>query len=424
MPDIEIKEKNVVKIGSDNVVKTQTFDEQTKVEQEGTVYNRPIIYNAQIRGADALIGSGNNILGFNQVDGLWMGNAIFASALFRVTLAGALTATSATITGGDLTSSLLNAGSVDTVELVDLAVTNAKINDLAVSKLTAGTITSKTITLAISDGTGDAFISAGKTDFGQDATAGFILGIDDSAVGNPALFEIGSSAAKLLKYDGTDLTLTGGTVTGGTIQTASGTGQRIVLTGADNQLNVYDSNNNTPLTIFGSTAGFGYLTINQYTAKKGIYIRETTAAAGEELLYLERSTLASGTLPMLSMLNNRSGQSLNINHSANTIAAVISQGDIDKVGLWITNSGSSPTSDLGLFEVETNISGRNAAVVRHLTASGNTASVLNIINADNAGFAITFTGAQDITAGGNTQTDRILVKNAGGNTRYIYLYSN
>src|SRR3990167_11549128 len=103
MPDIEIKEKNVVSIGNDNTVKTETFLEITKVIQEGNVYDRPIIYNAQIRGADALIGSGNSILGFNSVDGLWIGNALFASAPFRVTIAGAVTGTSFTFTGGTIT---------------------------------------------------------------------------------------------------------------------------------------------------------------------------------------------------------------------------------------------------------------------------------------------------------------------------------
>src|SRR3990167_11030671 len=90
MPDIEIQEKNIVSIGNDNTVKTETFLEITKVIQEGNVYDRPIIYNAQIRGANALIGSGNSVLGFNSVDGLWIGNAVFASAPFQVTIGGTI----------------------------------------------------------------------------------------------------------------------------------------------------------------------------------------------------------------------------------------------------------------------------------------------------------------------------------------------
>lgn len=143
------------------------------------------------------------------------------------------------VTGGDLTDSSLNANSVDTAEIVDLAVTNTKIKDLAVDKLTTGTITSKAITLAISAGTGDVKIQAGKTDFGQDATNGFILGLDDSDT-DKAKFEIGSSPTKILKYDGIDLTLIGGTITAGTVRTASGN-PRVELNGANNRLNIYNS---------------------------------------------------------------------------------------------------------------------------------------------------------------------------------------
>lgn len=46
------------------------------------------------------IGSGNNLISGNDVDGFWVGHATFGSAPFRVTIAGAVTATSLTITGG------------------------------------------------------------------------------------------------------------------------------------------------------------------------------------------------------------------------------------------------------------------------------------------------------------------------------------
>jgi parallel beta-helix repeat protein len=93
----------------------------------------------------------------------------------------------------------------NTAQIKDLIVTNAKINDLAVDKLTAGSITSKAITLAVAAGTGDSKIQAGKTDFGDD-TAGFILGIDDGVVGDPAKFEIGDSTY-FLKFDGTNISV-------------------------------------------------------------------------------------------------------------------------------------------------------------------------------------------------------------------------
>ena len=60
------------------------------------------------------IGSSNSILKFNATDGLFLGNATFGSAPFRVSLAGALTATSATITGAiDANSGTIGALTVD-----------------------------------------------------------------------------------------------------------------------------------------------------------------------------------------------------------------------------------------------------------------------------------------------------------------------
>jgi len=78
---------------------------------------------------------------------------------------------------------------------------------------------------------GDVIIKYGKTDFGQDSTDGFIIGYDYSA--SKAKFEFGDSDTSLLTYDGTDFTLTGGTISAGTISGAlietSGSGLRTVI---------------------------------------------------------------------------------------------------------------------------------------------------------------------------------------------------
>lgn len=105
----------------------------------------------------------------------------------------------------------------NTAQIKDAIITNAKITALDVAKLTAGTITSKSITLALTEGAGDVKIQAGKTDFGQETTNGFILGIDDSD-SNTVKFE-----------------LTGGTITGPIFQTTT-TGRRMKISGSSNQL--------------------------------------------------------------------------------------------------------------------------------------------------------------------------------------------
>jgi len=73
-------------------------------------------------------------------------------------------------------------------------------------KLASGIIYSKQITLGVSDGNGDAYIAAGKTDF-NNTQAGFILGIDDSDSNKAKLF-IGNES-NYLNWDGSALTIRG-----------------------------------------------------------------------------------------------------------------------------------------------------------------------------------------------------------------------
>ena len=67
----------------------------------------------------------------------------------------------------------------NTAQIKNAIITSAKIFSLDVGKLTTGSIISQQITLSFTDGAGDSYIAAGKTDF-TNTDAGFILGIDDS----------------------------------------------------------------------------------------------------------------------------------------------------------------------------------------------------------------------------------------------------
>jgi len=108
-----------------------------------------------------------------------------------------------TIVGNTVTTSFVNA----------LNITAAS---MSVGGLTSGTISSKTITLAVAAGTGDSYIAAGKTDF-TNTDAGFILGIDDSD-SDKSKFYIGDST-HYMNWDGTNFSILGGSITGGTIKT-------------------------------------------------------------------------------------------------------------------------------------------------------------------------------------------------------------
>jgi len=130
--------------------------------------------------------------------------------------------------------------------------------NVAINQLTAGTMTSKAFILAVAAGTGDSYIAGGNNlDLenwrGGDANGGaFILGLDDSATNDPAKLFIGNySASKYFSYNGSDLVMKGGAITGGTIQTAS-SGKRIRLlstsgstpTQSANSIGLIDSSNN------------------------------------------------------------------------------------------------------------------------------------------------------------------------------------
>lgn len=101
----------------------------------------------------------------------------------------------------------------------------------------------------------DVIINYGKTDFGQDSTAGFIIGYDYSA--SVSKIEFGSNSTKIFKYDGTDLSMIGGTITGGTIQTSSGT-TYVKMTGSDNSLSFSKSGKVTARMYPNAVQGVGW----------------------------------------------------------------------------------------------------------------------------------------------------------------------
>jgi len=131
------------------------------------------------------------------VDGnAWWGATTLAGALAAVLKTGVASFKSITLDTNVIIKDM-QAGSV---------VDGQYINSLNVSKLVTGTISSKQITLAITGGSGDSYIGAGKTDF-TNVQTGFILGLDDSDGDTPKFF-IGD-ATTYLNWDGTTLIVAG-----------------------------------------------------------------------------------------------------------------------------------------------------------------------------------------------------------------------
>ena len=129
-----------------------------------------------LSGASLIAGSGNTRVSLSTADGISLGNNTFDNAPFSVTRAGALKATSATITGA-------------------ITATSGSLSSLAVSgALTVGT------SGKITGGTSTSFNTG----------AGFFLGYDSDAY----KFSIGdASTKKNLTWDGTDIKIGGAQIT-------------------------------------------------------------------------------------------------------------------------------------------------------------------------------------------------------------------
>jgi len=96
------------------------------------------ISSPTITGGSIAIGSGNSIFKADS-NGIYLGNATFASAPFRVTMAGAVTASNLTLTNASIGSGSSYTGN---------AINESYIGNLNASKITAGTIDASVITVS------------------------------------------------------------------------------------------------------------------------------------------------------------------------------------------------------------------------------------------------------------------------------------
>ena len=155
-------------------------------------------------------------------------------ALFQVFGGKALGGFGKLITASDITANTITANeiAVNTITASEIfagTITGTEITGTTLSGIFAnlGSITAGNITL---NSTG--YIRGGQT--GYDTGTGFWLGYDTDKY----KLSMGNGSTKAFTYDGTDLALVGGTITGGTIQT-SNSGQRIVLDGSTNDILIY-----------------------------------------------------------------------------------------------------------------------------------------------------------------------------------------
>lgn len=277
------------------------------------------------------IGSGSAIFKVDSSGNHWSGNASYASAPFRVSNTGALVATGATISGaitatsgsfsGDLTSGtaaptgtypsntmtgygfksvastgafvLGNATTNFAFDGTNNIVVNGSIvkagnisvTDLSTIKNDMGAIVAGSLTVNTT-----GFVRGGQTAYGTGS--GFWLGYDSTTY----KFSIGN-ATKSLKWDGTDLIMTGDVLTSGKVISTNGTGTVLVngVTYTSSIIGVASTNNGVTGK---TTSGWGVL--GESASSTGVRAMSGTGTAIEAFCYSESaqpivSVLVSGT---------------------------------------------------------------------------------------------------------------------------------
>jgi len=124
----------------------QTGNKFDDIIKQENVLNRPRLNSASIIGGKAIFGSGNNILKFDDSNGLWLGNTDYSSAPFKVSMAGVLTATGAnisgtiTITGGSGISNLSDVGALALEDDLDGVPDGTTYGKVANTNISSGNI--------------------------------------------------------------------------------------------------------------------------------------------------------------------------------------------------------------------------------------------------------------------------------------------
>lgn len=188
--------------------------------------------------------------------GVYIDGASIVNATINSAQVGTLTADK--ITTGTLGAAVIYAGDIEASQINATTLSALSVNTGALTVSGALTLNSS------------AHIKGGQT--GYDTGTGFFLGYDSTAY----KFSIGNSSGTKMTWNGTALTVTGGTITGGTVRTAA-SGQRVEMAASNNQLIVYNSSGNPIVTVGGTTNGLIYVTTTGTTPP--IYASSTSVGA-------------------------------------------------------------------------------------------------------------------------------------------------
>jgi hypothetical protein len=209
------------------------------------------------------------------------------------------------------------------------------------------TVTGGTVTGAgfITDTTG--YVRGGQT--GYDTGTGFFLGYSGAAY----KFSIGNSTNSV-KWDGANLTVTGGTITGSAFQTGTSGARFTLNASSDNALKGYDSSNNLRTEIYAS---LGYMVITNLGSTIAITGKSATGAgvfgestAGGDGVYGKTTTgdgvfgEATGTSGIGVKGNATAASGVGVEGRSTSYFGGAFYGGTTSAPLYINASGSLPTT--------------------------------------------------------------------------------
>lgn len=257
-------------------------------------------------------------------------------------------------------------------------------------------------------GSGNVEIRAGQTAY--DTGTGFWLGLTSST----AKFSVGNSSGNKLTWDGSALgitgDITGSTITGGTIQTAT-SGQRIRMvassasspTQSANSLMLINSSSNGILS-FGTSLGSSTSILNvmpsdtdqgalavtnnvKLTATSALASINVADLSGSTAIALSVQNAGSGATILVSPVG--SGVGITLNKSGTAANAFELTQSTDSRGIYLVKSGTGVGTALDVQNAGT---GSSILINQSASGGGSTALSVNMNNSSGNAMAISHTG--------------------------------
>lgn len=317
------------------------------VIKNDNVLTNTTMVGGSFNGGKITIGSGENLFTANK-DGIFLGSSSFEIAPFRVDMLGAVTASSITITGGALDGTTTIGGRLCSTVAEVIDANGHFIDDrfdtdskTILSDFTFGTSGALQIG-TYSDGvSGDIRISpngilgrnkSGDTTFSLNGTTG------DATFGGTlvaASGTFGTVTAGILS----GVEISGSTITGGTIQTAS-TGQRVEIASSNNTITFYNSSGSSVVQLGGGDYIGTALRVDlDSDTTTGVHVR-SSQEYDIGFQYSSSGNYSSvGTNIQLTGATN-TGIGININHDGSSGEGIFIDTSNGAKGVAISNSGS------------------------------------------------------------------------------------